>query len=531
MRCNTIEIPGFVIIRNSTDMNENLWNDNPRQNGNTNGSSDNNCSQRPGSLLRNYAQQHQPPSQSPQVYSPPPLPPTQGPLPYSPMPPAGQQPPSQQQSWPSPQSWPSYKPVDKPVEQGWVANTFQMVRRWSGRFAAVPPPVDQNPLVLYRPGKPVPASTSPRWKRSRSVRVSMMMKRRRLRLKQARPRAGRIVSIIMVILLVILVASGTGGSVYAYQYYQSQLPRLQGLANQQIDQTTRIYDRHGTLLFEAYNDQSSSGGRRTAVSYNYIPQVLQEAMVSAEDKTFWTNIGVDPAAIARAGVDYFQHSNTVVSGASTITQQLIKNLTGDSSVSLSRKIPEAALAIGLTQQFTKAKILEMYFNVSPFGTTDLGVEAAAEDYFHLNQQCDSNFNCVPGIYYLSCNAAHESQCDPNHCDAAHYCDPILGLARASLLAGMPQDPPTYDPTFGNVDQATGQKYYIERQQYVLDQMLTSGPNGQGQDVPGLGTLTQDEVNQAEALTAKMTFTPFSHAYRSEEHTSELQSPVHLVCRL
>ena len=100
----------------------------------------------------------------------------------------------------------------------------------------------------------------------------------------------------------------------------------------------------------------------------------------------------------------------VVSGASTITQQLIKNLTNDTQVTLNRKITEATLAIGLTQQYPKEKILEMYFNVSPFGAENLGVEAAVEDYFHLNPQCDKNFKCIPGVYYLNCDAAHIQQC-------------------------------------------------------------------------------------------------------------------------
>src|SRR5437660_182658 len=72
---------------------------------------------------------------------------------------------------------------------------------------------------------------------------------------------------------------------------------------------------------------------------------------------------------------------------------------------------------------------------------------------------------------------------------------------------MPQSPSTYDPTFGNVDPASGQKFYLERQQYVLDQMLQ-----QGMQVNGLGPITQDMVNRAEALTAKMKFPPYNHAY-------------------
>ncbi|HET7640939.1 MAG TPA: transglycosylase domain-containing protein, partial [Ktedonobacteraceae bacterium] len=329
------------------------------------------------------------------------------------------------------------------------------------------------------------------------------MKHRRARWQQNRPRTQAIASGILIALLLLLLIGASSGGAYAYKYYQDQLPQLQSLANQQISQTTRIYDRNGVLLFDAY----ASSGRRTPVSYDYLPQVLKDAQTSAEDPTFWTNSGIDPQGILRAGGQYLQ-AGGVVSGGSTMTQQLIKNMTGDAAPTLNRKIPEAALAIGLTQQYPKTKIMEMYFNVSPYGALNEGVEAAVEDYFHLNPQCDNNFKCIPGVYYLSCSdASHLQKCDPTQCDTAHNCDPMLGLARASLLAGMPQDPPTYDPTLGIVDQATGVKYYLERQQYVLNQMLKYNIN-----IAGLGPITQDMANQAEALTAKSKFPPYQHIY-------------------
>ncbi len=491
-------------------MSNDYWNQ--QQNGHN--PTEHNAKPGSGSLLHDYRQKqrneqgfpHYPPASS--------MPLTPGPSQESPMPIQGSPVQGQQpQIWPPAQSWPSGNkvqplPQSRPQEHGWVANTMQTVRRWSGRMSAVPP-VDQNPLVLYHPPtSPTPLPKAARWKRSRSVRVAMMMKHRRSRWQQARPRVGKIVSIIMIVVLGVLVLSTFSASAYAYKYYQDQLPRLQGLANQQIEQTTRIYDRNGLLLYEAY-----SIGRRTPVEYRYIPQVMQDAQTSAEDPTFWTNSGVDPVGIVRAATQYAQ-KGAVQSGGSTITQQLIKNLTNDTAVTINRKIPEAALAIGLTQQYSKAKILEMYFNLSAYGAQNLGVEAAVEDYFHLSQQCDKNFKCTPGIYYLSClDAAHELQCNPSNCATSKYCSPILGLARASLLAGMPQDPPTYDPTFGFIDQTTGQKYYLERQQYVLEQMLKYQVL-----VPGLGTITPDMAHQVEAMTAKMQFPKYTHAYyHGDEH--------------
>jgi membrane peptidoglycan carboxypeptidase len=467
---------------------------------------ENNGASRSGSLLRDYRQQMQQ-GQEFQQYSPLSPPPIQGRPPVSPLPtPAQMYNNGQQQGWPGPQNWPSAN-NNKQQGQGWVANTMQKVRRWSGRVAAVPP-VDQNPLVLYHPGRPLeqqPPKSKP-WKRSRSVRVAMMMRHRRERWRQSRPKTSAIASSVLIAFLLLIVISASSGSAYAYKYYQDQLPRLQGLASQQISQTSRIYDRNGVLLYEAYDNRHIGGGRRTPVSYNYLPQVLKDAQTSAEDPTFWTNSGIDPQAILRAGGQYLQ-AGGVVSGASTITQQVIKNLTNDTAQTINRKISEAALAIGLTQQYPKQKILEMYFNISPYGAQNLGVEAAVEDYFHLNPQCDKNFNCTPGVNYLNCESTNVQQCHPEQCDQAKYCDPMLGLARASLLAGLPQSPVTYDPTFGLKDPATGQKYYLERQQYVLDQMLRWNVN-----IPGLGPITQDMVSQTEAMTAKMKFPVYTHPY-------------------
>jgi len=128
---------------------------------------------------------------------------------------------------------------------------MQTVRRWTGKMtAARGGNVDQDPLVLYRPSSP-PPMLLPRpkpWKRSHSVRVAMLMHQRRERLKQSRPTGRKIVIIAVTIFLLLLVILLSSGAASGYAYYQSQLPRLQGLANQQIDQSTRIYDRNGQLL-------------------------------------------------------------------------------------------------------------------------------------------------------------------------------------------------------------------------------------------------------------------------------------------
>lgn len=440
---------------------------------------------RSGDLLREYRQnQQQFPAFPPLLqnqYSP--IPPNQ----YSPVSPPNQHSPispyySFEQGQQGPQG-----------QQGWSSNAMQMVRRWSGKMVAQRYGQPEPPMVLRRPQQPLPTTPLPqrpkRWKRSRTTRIARQMRHRRCRWQSNRPNGGRIGIGILIAFMLLLVTIASSTSAYAYGYYQSQLPRLQGLANQHINQTTRIYDRNGILLGDLFDPKGD--GRRTPIEYKDVPQIMRDAMIAAEDHTFWTNSGVDPQGILRAATNYAQ-ANAVQGGGSTITQQLIKNMTQDNQVTLNRKLPEAALAIGLTQQYPKWKIMEMYFNISPFGTLDLGVEAAAQEYFHLARTCDTRFKCTPGIARLEYNQNGKV-------------DSVLGLARASLLAGMPQSPVTYDPTNGKESLQRA----LMRQDEVLHEML-----GMGMSVDG-HPITTAMIQQAEDLTAHhMKFTRYSQHIRS-----------------
>lgn len=306
-------------------------------------------------------------------------------------------------------------------------------------------------------------------------------------------------------LLLILISSTVG---YAYNFYEGELPRLNGLANEQIPQTTRIYDRHGTLLYTLYaNTQWGLGGRSTPVSYYNLPQVLQDAQIAAEDPTFWTNPGVDPQGIARAFSQLFS-SGTAQSGGSTMTQQLIKNLSKDAQDTFQRKASEAALAIALTQQYSKKKIMEMYFNDTPYGAQESGVEAAVEDYFGLKPQCNMQHQCTPAVQFLDrdltkCKTT-KPQIDENTCAV----DPILALARAAMLAGIPQNPTHFDPStstdnFNNLLQ--------NRLPYVLDQMVADGMQldlGIGDQNSLQGPITTDIEAQVEAKAATIKIVGF-----------------------
>lgn len=228
----------------------------------------------------------------------------------------------------------------------------------------------------------------------------------------------------------------------AWAYINRDLPTVQQAELLQFA-TTKIYDRNWRLLIELANPNT---GFRTPVGYQEIlDHITQQqsdsnaphqawifdATVAAEDQTFWTNPGVDPTAIARAFL--FNLQGAPISGASTITQQLVRMLfpqqIGDER-SYTRKAREAIVAYQFTKYYTKQQILEMYLNDVYYGNRSYGIDAAAQTYFG-----EHPWN--------------------------------LTLGEAALLAGLPQAPSLYDP-YQNYDLAKA------RQSYVLDQMVKQG---------------------------------------------------------
>ena len=168
------------------------------------------------------------------------------------------------------------------------------------------------------------------------------------------------------------------------------------------------------------------------MTLDQVPQVIIDATLGAEDKTFWTNPGIDVFGIVRAIRDDLLH-HTVVSGASTITQQLVKQRIVGDEVSVARKVKEAILAVQVTRTYSKKQILELYLNQIYYGNQAYGIKAAAETYFGKS-------------------------------DLAQ-----LTLSEAALLAGMPQSPSALDPSDpDNVIKAE------ERRAYVLGEMVDMG---------------------------------------------------------
>lgn len=245
------------------------------------------------------------------------------------------------------------------------------------------------------------------------------------------------------LLFLLTCGSIAGTAVAGYMYVSSLVPQEIKLEPIQVNESTKIYDRYGDLLFEVFDRQ---GGRRTLVTAQDLPPVLVQAVTATEDPTFFDNPGIDVEGIARA-LYYFYRDGRPSVGGSTITQQVVKNTLLTPEVTLTRKLREALYALELTKRYSKSEILAMYLNTINFGNLSYGVQAAAQSYFGKNVR-------------------------------------DLNLSEATLLAGLPQAPYLYDPC-RNPEAALG------RQKIVLASMVREGFLGERQ------------ANNASAQTARM----------------------------
>jgi penicillin-binding protein 1C len=212
----------------------------------------------------------------------------------------------------------------------------------------------------------------------------------------------------------------------AVLYFAKTVPSIQEIGAQQIGQSTKIYDRTGTvLLFDIDN-----GDHRTLVPFDQIPQSVKDATIAIEDQNFYNEPAFDIKGIFRAlFVDITTHS--FAEGGSTITQQLARTAFLTLDQTISRKIREFILAVKLNEYYSKDQILALYLNEVPYGPNISGVGEASEDYFG-----------VP-----------VSQ---------------LNLAQSAVLAALPQAPTYYYPYGTHVDEL------LQRQQLVLQQMYNTG---------------------------------------------------------
>ncbi len=178
---------------------------------------------------------------------------------------------------------------------------------------------------------------------------------------------------------VFLLASvaGAAGAWMIYQHFAAGLPDVDGLRGYQPPVMSRVFASDGRLLADLATE------RRIFMPIAAMPDLVKQAFISAEDKNFYTHKGVDPLAVLRASVTNLmqrEHGKRPV-GASTITQQVAKNMLLTNQVSFARKAKEAILAFRIEKTLTKNQILELYMNEIYLGLGSYGVASAAETYF------------------------------------------------------------------------------------------------------------------------------------------------------
>ena len=210
------------------------------------------------------------------------------------------------------------------------------------------------------------------------------------------------------------------GSAVVFGYFAREVPSPDKLTTRNVQQSTKIYARDGTLLYNVHGDQN-----RTLVTLDKVPEHLKKATIAIEDQNFYKHKGFDYQGYARSVRDLVLKKK--VTGASTLTQQLVKNALLTPERTVTRKIKEFILSVQIERRFTKDQILQIYLNEIPYGGTAWGAEAASNQYFNK-----------------------------------HVWE--LDLVESAILAGFPQRPSVYSP-FGPDPEA-----YIERTKSVLRRM-------------------------------------------------------------
>ncbi len=272
---------------------------------------------------------------------------------------------------------------------------------------------------------------------------------------------------IVLTVFTVLVIAGliTGVSLGIYIFHLASEPTGIDLKAKSLNQTSIIYVKD-TKSGEFVESRKLYGvENRIWVSNQDIPDYMKEAQIAIEDKRFYDHPGVDwkrtfsAVFMLATGKDQY--------GGSTITQQLIKNITDDNEVSINRKLREICKALKLEKEYTKDQILEAYLNVVNFGNNCQGVEAAAQLYFDKSiKDCS--------------------------------------LAECAAIAGITQNPSRWNPLlYPNNNK--------ERRELILSEMLDQGK------------ITQSEYDSAMNESAVMTFVGFKSASEQEDDEEDFDN--------
>lgn len=240
---------------------------------------------------------------------------------------------------------------------------------------------------------------------------------------------GSVLKAICTILLILLLTGLMFACVFAYYVKTCLVPDLDiSLEDFQLGQSSTILYQDGSGQWQELTPLAGKY-KRVWVDYEDIPKYMEQALVSIEDKRFYEHKGVDWYRTAGAFIEMFARMETSY-GGSTVTQQLIKNLTGNDQVTIQRKLTEIFGALELEKKYDKQEIMEWYLNAVYFGESCYGVQAAAETYFGKDVS-------------------------------------DLSLAECAAIVGITNKPTYYDPFYSEQNNK-------ERQETILREMYEQG---------------------------------------------------------
>jgi len=285
---------------------------------------------------------------------------------------------------------------------------------------------------------PIP-QLKPKSKYEKTWRVSSISRRSLNKKRKIRSLASRLLPYLAVFILLCFIFG-----IAAFAWLSKDLPNPDKVIERSVAQSTKILARdEKTVLYDIHGDQ-----KRTAVNLEEISNYMRSATIAVEDKNFYKHKGFSlPRIIKVVIIDSL--SGKKAQGASTITQQFVKNAILTNEKSFTRKVKEIVLAYQIERKFTKDQILKMYFNEIPFGSNNYGVEAASESYFGKNAK-------------------------------------DLDIAEAALLAALPQAPTYYSPYGSHTDNL------VTRQKMIIDLMAEQGyiTKDQGDEAKKIDILKQ-----------------------------------------
>ncbi len=199
------------------------------------------------------------------------------------------------------------------------------------------------------------------------------LKRLQLAAKQGKSNKKRALIGLLIALPIVLMLSLGAGTYAVFAYVDTIIPKNLTLTTP--SQSSFIYDRNGKLLYEIFGDE-----RREYVPLDQIPKTVVDATLALEDRNFYTNQGVDVRGIVRAALLNLSSDNQT--GASTITQQLVRTLFLSSEKSITRKLKEIAISFRIEQIYSKDEILQAYLNQISYGEQVYGIQTAAHRFYN-----------------------------------------------------------------------------------------------------------------------------------------------------